>query len=402
MSLLRHLIRRIASLRAVFAKDGKPATTPRPPARSQKAVRPIPTVSDLKVGQYCPFRGCRNDLLRDVAMTGAYRWSGVGTFEGDPEQLVVNAAYLPRGKRRRGLSQTTHGTPFAKSMADLVKTAKPHRPKGFLRDKHGTWMFIRSTAVIDAAYAGYAERLVPEGKRGTWIHVVSKGTPDSLAVFVVDGEMMAIVACLLDPPAWPGDDAYEPAATKVPARLLSASPGVAQAFLDLASRTGIPAFTPGRIAEEQHGELRPDLTIRDTDGVLRILVENKFWARLTPAQPVDYLRTLPDDVPSRLVFIVPQQRVCELWVELREKCRYSAVELTAETTADDITWASSGHRALAITSWERVLARLEAAVLDGGQLPLRQDIAKLRRQIDRDEPRRIAAVPLAFGGRRPS
>ena len=335
-------------------------------------------------------------------MTGAYRWSGVGTFEGDLEQLVVNTAYLPEGKRRTGLSQTTHGTPFAKSMADLVKTAKPHRPKGFLRDKHGTWMFVRSTAVIDAGYASYAERLVPEGKRGTWIHVVSKGTPDSLAVFVVDGEMVALVACLLDPPAWPGDDAYEPAATKTLAHLLNASPGIAQAFLELVNRTGIAAFTPGRIAEEQHGELRPDLTIRDTAGVLRILVENKFWARLTPAQPVDYLRTLPDDVPARLVFIVPQQRVYELWAELREKCRCSAVELTGETTSDTITWVSSGHRALAITSWERVLARLEEAALDGAHPPLRQDIAKLRSQIDRDEPRRIAALPFAVGAHRSS
>ena len=42
-------------------------------------------------------------------------------------------------------------------------------------------------------------------------------------------------------------------------------------------RTGIVAFTPGRIAaEEKLGKHSPDLTIRDTDGVVRILVENKF------------------------------------------------------------------------------------------------------------------------------
>ena len=400
MSLLGHLIRRMTSLGAVFTKDGKPATASRPSRRSLKAARLIPTVSDLKVGACCPFSGCRNDLLHDVAMTGAYRWSGVGTFEGDLEQVVVNTAYLPREKRRRGLSQTTRGTSFAKSMADLVKTAKPHRPKGFLRDKRGTWMFVRSTAAIDAGYAGYAERLVPKGKRGTWIHVVSKGTSESLAVFVVDREMVVIVACLLEPPAWPGDDASEPAATKELVRLLNASPRIARAFLDLASRAGVAAFTPGRIAEEQHGELRPDLTIRDADNVPRILVENKFWARLTPAQPVDYLRTLPDDVPSRLLFIAPQRRVYDLWAALRERCRRSAVELTGETTADGITWASSGHRALAITSWESVLARLDEAAR--WHLLLRRDIAKLRRQIDRDEPRRIGALPMAVGGRRRS
>ena len=401
MSLLEYFIRRIASLGAVVAKKSKPATAPRPPRRSPKAVRPGHTVSDLKVGQYCPFRGWRNDLVHDVAVTGAYRWSGVGTFAGDLEQFVVNTAYLPEGKRPRGLSHTTTtGAPSARSMTELVKTAKPHRPRGFLCDKRGTWMFVRSTAVIDAGYAGYAECLVPEGKHGTWIHVVFKGTPESVAVLVVDGEMVAIVACLMEPPAWPGDDAHEPAATKALAHLLNASPRIAQAFLDLVSRTGIAAFTPGRITrEEQHGELRPDLTIRDTNDALRVLVENKLWARLTDAQPVDYLRTLPADASSGLVFIVPQQRVHDLWAELREKCRCNAVELTGERTADTIIWANSGHRTLAITSWERVLTRLEEAVRAGGHLTLRRDIAKLRGRIDRDEPRRIAAAPLAVGGR---
>lgn len=171
----------------------------------------------------------------------------------------------------------------------------------------------------------------------------------------------------------------EPAATQALAYLLNASPDIAKAFVDVVGRTGVAAFAPGRIAaEQQHGNDFPDLTIRDTDGVVRILVENKFWAGLTEAQPVAYLRALPDDASSGLVFIVPHQRMYGLWSELREKCHLNEVELGGESTADAITWAQTGHRTLAITSWKHVLGKLEQAAVAGGDLALREDIAQLR------------------------
>ena len=71
----------------------------------------------------------------------------------------------------------------------------------------------------------------------------------------------------------------EPAATQALAYLLNASTDIAEAFVDVVGSTGIETFTPGRItAEEQHGDHSPDLTIRERDGVVRIFVENKFWA----------------------------------------------------------------------------------------------------------------------------
>ena len=171
----------------------------------------------------------------------------------------------------------------------------------------------------------------------------------------------------------------EPAATQALAYLLNESEDIAQAFVDTVGHTGITTFTPGRIAaEEQHGDHFPDLTIRDTDGVVRILVENKFWAGLTDAQPVAYLEALPDAASSALVFIVPHQRVHVLWGELRDKCGRNAVELGSESTTASITWASAGNRTLAITSWKYVLGTLEQAALDGGHSALRQDIVQLR------------------------
>ena len=43
----------------------------------------------------------------------------------------------------------------------------------------------------------------------------------------------------------------EPAATQALAYLLNASPDIATAFVDVVGRTGIAAFTPGRIAAEE-------------------------------------------------------------------------------------------------------------------------------------------------------
>ena len=171
----------------------------------------------------------------------------------------------------------------------------------------------------------------------------------------------------------------EPAATQALTYLLNSSTDIAQAFVDTVGRTGIAAFTPGRIvAEEQHGNHFPDVTIRDADGAIRIFVENKFWAGLTDAQPVAYLEALPDDASSGLVFIVPHQRMHGLWGELREKCSRNAVELMNESTADTVTWACSGHRTLAITSWKHILGTLEQAARDCGHVALQQDIVQLR------------------------
>ena len=176
----------------------------------------------------------------------------------------------------------------------------------------------------------------------------------------------------------------EPAATQALAYLLNASTDIATAFVDVVGRTGIPPFTLGLIAaEEQHGNDRPDLTIRDTDGVVRILVENKFWAALTEAQPLAYLESLPNEASSAVVFVVPHERMYVLWGEVREKCRRNGVELESESTAGSITWARAEHRTLAITSWKHVLGTMEQAADIGGHLALQQDIIQLRGLTDR-------------------
>ncbi len=174
----------------------------------------------------------------------------------------------------------------------------------------------------------------------------------------------------------------EPVATQALAYILSESAEVAEAFVKFVSATGIEFFRPGSIiAEEQQGDGTPDLTIKDAEGgIVRILVENKFWAGLTDAQPVSYLEALPLDPSSAVVFIVPKPRIRGLWGELESKCEDSSVKLGDKKLDKDagginLIWAHTGNRTLAITSWEEVLKRLEYATTDDS---VKQDIRQLQ------------------------
>ena len=171
----------------------------------------------------------------------------------------------------------------------------------------------------------------------------------------------------------------EPAATQALAYILHSAPEVAKAFLSVVYQTGFASFERGRIAaEEQHGNIIPDLTIRDTAGAVRVLVENKFWAGLTDAQPVSYLDQLSSDAPAALLFVVPHTRLHSVWAELKDRCANKKFDLTDEAKTDDIAWARSGSRILAITSWKHVLAQLQQAAHESGHYEIEQDVIQLR------------------------
>ena len=173
--------------------------------------------------------------------------------------------------------------------------------------------------------------------------------------------------------------AAEPAATLALAYILNAEPDVRRAFMSVVWQTGLEPFEAGRIAaEERHGGGVPDLTIRDESGVVRVLIENKFWAGLTDSQPVGYLDQLPSDAGAALLFIVPHTRRHSVWGEMKERCVRHKVDLTAESAVDDVAWSRSGNRTLAITSWKHVLATLQQAASTGGHSVTEQDIIQLR------------------------
>ena len=171
----------------------------------------------------------------------------------------------------------------------------------------------------------------------------------------------------------------EPVATQALAYILNSSPDIAQRFIRELGRAGIN-FEPGRILyEREPDDNRPDLTIRDTEGHLRVFVENKFWAGLTDRQPVSYLNALPENLQTALIFIVPEQRVSFLWNKLKERCVQESLDLTDDSNESGITWTCAGSRTLLITSWPHVLSVLQGeAARTSGHNTIECDILQLR------------------------
>ena len=166
--------------------------------------------------------------------------------------------------------------------------------------------------------------------------------------------------------------APEPTATQSLGYILGASTKLATSLTDLVWPDA--GFNLGHVASEQSfGDARPDLTIFDSDGQHRIFVENKFWAGLTDAQPVQYLAALPDDLPTGLVFIVPEQRIPTVWAELKRRS-HSAYEVGGESSSDSVTRLQLGTRTLCITSWWHALRLLEQTSPSEG---VRRDVLQL-------------------------
>ncbi len=170
----------------------------------------------------------------------------------------------------------------------------------------------------------------------------------------------------------------EPAATQALAFILNSQAEIARAFLRMLGEAGVE-FEHGLItAEEEHENSRPDLTIRDSEGRMRVFVENKFWAGLTDAQPVSYLRDLPEDLPSALVFVVPEQRVRTVWNELEGRCHRAELAWANGPGSGSVLAARVDRKTMLITSWKFLLEGLRDAAHSGGHETVRQDIVQLQ------------------------
>lgn len=170
----------------------------------------------------------------------------------------------------------------------------------------------------------------------------------------------------------------EPAATRALEYVLG-DPDALRAFAKLLAPIGV-SFEAGHVeGEKVFGEVRPDLVVYDRAGEHRLLVENKFWAGLTPAQPVTYLDHLPDDHEcSALVFVVPEERVRSVWAELTRRCVEAELNLADEGRKGAFfVGRLSGNRVMAVTDWRRVLDEL------AGVVSVRSDVQQLRALTER-------------------
>lgn len=123
----------------------------------------------------------------------------------------------------------------------------------------------------------------------------------------------------------------------------------------------------------------PDLAGFDSNGIVRILIENKFWAGLTSNQPVGYLQNLPISEPGLLLFVVPQRRLETVWSELASSSTRVGVQLpTAGWHGNNLLSAQVGCHTLAITSWSTILTQIEADLKISGEAECLADLVQLR------------------------
>lgn len=178
----------------------------------------------------------------------------------------------------------------------------------------------------------------------------------------------------------------EPVATDALVHLCATSEAASSAMSDLISElcpgtssTGL-AFTGQEINPASEG--RPDLVASDSAGT-RLIVEAKFDADLTAAQTGNaYAGKLTPGVSGALVFLVPRDRMLNVWRTITVTPGGSPEPLPLAESAVDAGTATmplgaSGH-ALAVLSWESLLNRLSAAVAKFGDASGAEELAQIR------------------------
>jgi len=186
---------------------------------------------------------------------------------------------------------------------------------------------------------------------------------------------------------------WEDVATEALLYLLD-RPGAQDAVRDALAPCGfeLPAGLRWRSqASEAADTSRPDLVADDNAGRHVLVVEVKFWAGLTPNQPLGYLkrqaRHFPDEpASSLLLFLAPQRRLDLLTAELQLRLGVSAER------RGSLPVLAYGQQLVALLSWSQVLAALETAFTREDDQEAIRDLAQLRGLCDRADSE--AVLPL--------
>ena len=109
-------------------------------------------------------------------------------------------------------------------------------------------------------------------------------------------------------------------------------------------------------ADPEYG--RPDIA-GYKDGSLKILCEAKFYAGLTPNQPVSYIKRLFGTPDSGVIFICPSDRIKSLWIQLTDLT--SEAGLNGKDLSAYCIDCSGTH--MSIISWNDILSELEKTVI---------------------------------------
>ena len=172
----------------------------------------------------------------------------------------------------------------------------------------------------------------------------------------------------------------EDASTEALAHILNTSASARAAFDDVI-RSGVQNVASIVAAHTQVdlGGARPDLVGKDEAARNRVIVEVKFWANLRPrTQPNAYLELLPLDGSAVVLFLVPDDRVGTLWLELRKLARAEFGRLSEVNSEGKCVRVGDSRRYLMVTGWTRLLDRMEIRAKNAGETQAEADVRQLR------------------------
>jgi hypothetical protein len=169
-------------------------------------------------------------------------------------------------------------------------------------------------------------------------------------------------------------------ATEALGFILRRSAAARSAVRDLVRQLGVEL--PEELAYQNQAsgddDARPDVVGVTPDGKAPFIIEAKFWAGLTEAQPLAYLDRLPA-AEGVLAVIVPRARMELIWHELLRRCEGAGRPVQIENCSiGDVRLGRVGTARLALVSWSALLDvighRLDAA----NEVDAREDLHQLR------------------------
>jgi hypothetical protein len=139
---------------------------------------------------------------------------------------------------------------------------------------------------------------------------------------------------------------------------------------------------------------RPDVVGTDPTGNRQLIIEAKFWARLTDKQPGAYMEMLTVGKPGVVLVIAPAARLITLWPELLANLaayRREPVPAADHQAGRYELVLPSGHL-LALRSWRDVLEELDGRLRVAELFEWQADLAQLRGLTERMD--QIGFLPL--------
>jgi hypothetical protein len=167
-------------------------------------------------------------------------------------------------------------------------------------------------------------------------------------------------------------DKPENVATAALVHILQTSKSASDGMSRLISAFGsFPRDIRYRGQERTEAAGQPDITGRDENRNMVIVVEAKFWAGLTDNQPVEYLQLVGP--AGLLLFVSPEVRLQVLWSELTRRAGVTSAGLKGPekfaVTVND--------RTMALISWRRFLAALAESAREAADRVADSDLQQL-------------------------